>query len=375
MRRNILIEIDQKGVNRYIEYDVRDMDSIPLLEYYNGILIPSMTNAHCHLELSHLRGKIEENQPDGLIDFFRSVSRLRNDDILQNKIDSAKVQDSLMWNEGVSLVGDISNDIYTLDIKAKSNIKYRTFAEYYGFGCKGNAESYIDKKLGHILNYAEKIGEDISPTPHSTYLVSDTPFRFAGKQNIVSLHFLESRTEQGFFNGEGRMYEYINSSFHDELSILHYSSSVDRLIKNLPSTMKLLLVHCSHISRSDIEQLVDYFSDVSFVLCPNSNKYIEDTFPNVQLFEEMKVNTSIGTDGLSSNHMLCMGSEIRQIASLGVKLEVALRWSTYGGAKALGYSDEFGIFEVGKRSGVALVSGVDFTTMQPTNNIKIKRIV
>ena len=25
-------------------------------EYYNGILVPGFTNAHCHIELSHLEG-------------------------------------------------------------------------------------------------------------------------------------------------------------------------------------------------------------------------------------------------------------------------------------------------------------------------------
>jgi len=43
------------------------------VEIYNGIISPGFVNAHCHLELSHLKNKIPEKT--GLIDFvFKVVS-------------------------------------------------------------------------------------------------------------------------------------------------------------------------------------------------------------------------------------------------------------------------------------------------------------
>ena len=38
-------------------------------EFYNGIIVPGFINAHCHLELSHLKVKLSEG--NGLPQFIR----------------------------------------------------------------------------------------------------------------------------------------------------------------------------------------------------------------------------------------------------------------------------------------------------------------
>lgn len=46
--------------------DLIDTGGIPSetegVEFYPGVLCPGFINAHCHLELSHLRGKIKEGE-------------------------------------------------------------------------------------------------------------------------------------------------------------------------------------------------------------------------------------------------------------------------------------------------------------------------
>ena len=44
-------------------------------EYYNGILVPGFTNAHCHIELSHLEGKFRE--ATGMSGFIDQINALR----------------------------------------------------------------------------------------------------------------------------------------------------------------------------------------------------------------------------------------------------------------------------------------------------------
>ena len=45
------------------------------IQYFNNILCPGFVNAHCHIELSHLKGKIPERT--GLVDFVQQVMKQR----------------------------------------------------------------------------------------------------------------------------------------------------------------------------------------------------------------------------------------------------------------------------------------------------------
>ena len=55
----MVIEVDDRGVITDI-LETSALDAMASVEFYPGILIPGMVNAHCHLELSYLHNKIEE---------------------------------------------------------------------------------------------------------------------------------------------------------------------------------------------------------------------------------------------------------------------------------------------------------------------------
>lgn len=39
-----------------------NVDACAGVEFYNGILVPDFVNAHCHLELSYLKGAIPQGE-------------------------------------------------------------------------------------------------------------------------------------------------------------------------------------------------------------------------------------------------------------------------------------------------------------------------
>ena len=94
------------------------------LEYYSGILVPGFVNAHCHLELSHLKGKVEEKT--GIGNFIGKINKSRNADHEQIESEIYKA-DRRMWAAGIAAVGDISNTGSTIKAKQKSKIFYHTF--------------------------------------------------------------------------------------------------------------------------------------------------------------------------------------------------------------------------------------------------------
>lgn len=370
-----LVSFDNRGIVLGVEFlDPSAFDSIPSLEYYDGILIPGMTNAHCHLELSYLKGQIEEGSMlDG---FVRSITQIRGQWTEQQQIDAAKLNDRFMWHEGVQAVGDISNGTTSFPAKIASGIKYYTFAEYFNMPTDDEAEAYFAEKTTNVA-VARKAGLSISPSPHSTYMVGDKLFKMSSGSERLSIHFMETSTELGLFDGTGGMYHLIVDEWGMKPDFLYYGSHPARLVGSLPPDVPLLLVHNTQCKRSDIQQVTDYFTNVTFVLCPRSNYYIERAFAPAQLMYEMGVNVAIGTDSLTSNHSLSMIEEIKWLEKNNpeIPLNVILTWATKGGARGLGFDNVIGSFEEGRRPGAVLIENVDLETLKTTPKTTSRRLI
>src|SRR3546814_3157767 len=110
-----------------------EWDTVPKginIERYEGIIVPGFINCHCHLELSHLRGKIPKKT--GLIEFLKAVARgpKYNSDFIVDEIIKA---DQAMYEAGIVAVADIANTIHSRERKLEYKIYYHTFSEIFGF--------------------------------------------------------------------------------------------------------------------------------------------------------------------------------------------------------------------------------------------------
>ncbi len=74
------------------------------LEFYSGILVPGFVNAHCYLELSHLKGKIPEGI--GIPELIKQITLLRgqNPDSIEKEAEKAL---RYMWSRGINAIGDV----------------------------------------------------------------------------------------------------------------------------------------------------------------------------------------------------------------------------------------------------------------------------
>ena len=70
-----VLQISEKG--EVVEIFV-NREAVPQsqLEIFKGILCPGFVNAHCHLELSHLKGMAKKGK--GLLDFITAVHKRNN---------------------------------------------------------------------------------------------------------------------------------------------------------------------------------------------------------------------------------------------------------------------------------------------------------
>lgn len=352
------------------------------VEYYSGILVPGFVNAHCHLELSHLKGKIQEKT--GIGGFIGKINQLRNCEV--GEIEKAlQIADRKMWTAGTAVVGDISNSVLSLKTKLKSKIHYHTFVESFGFHPSRATKSFEYAEF--VLNEFQENGLPASIVPHSPYSVSELLFnkiktKAEQEKSVLSIHNQESKGEAEFYEkGTGPIVNHLKNNLGIDISHWKPSgkSSLQSVLKYFPTENQLLLVHNTFTEKEDLKELEKQRSsnNTFFVLCPNSNLYIENTLPPIPLFKNEGLTICVGTDSLASNHQLSILDEMLTIqdAFPEIPLEEMIRWATINGAQALQVQQTFGSFETGKNPGVNLISGLDFKQMKLTENAKVKRLV
>lgn len=327
------------------------------LENLAGILSPGFVNCHCHLELSHMRGLIQEKT--GLIDFVFSVVTQRHfpEEEILDSIASAEKE---MFDNGIVAVGDICNNLHTLFQKKKRNIHYYNFVEASGW-LPGIAEQRFLRSKQYYEAFAA-----IAPTsivPHAPYSISDNLWKLITpyfKNKVATIHNQETVFEDELFltnSGDFvRMYEMmkIDHSFYKPSG----KSSLQTYSNKLGSADQVMLVHNTFTSEEDIQFAKATLDNVSFCICVNANKYIEDNIPPIDLFRKNKCSIVLGTDSLASNWSLSILDEIKIIRENfpSIPLHELLQWATFNGAKALQMESELGSFEKGKQPGVVLIS-------------------
>jgi aminodeoxyfutalosine deaminase len=136
------------------------------VEKLNGIICPGFINAHCHLELSHLKGHIPKHT--GLVDFVLKVVTERHfaeHDILEAIEDA---EDEMLQN-GIVAVGDICNNTLTIPQKNKGRLAYHNFIEASGF-IPTLAKERFDKSLEILQEYqATNNQKRETIAPHAPY--------------------------------------------------------------------------------------------------------------------------------------------------------------------------------------------------------------
>jgi cytosine/adenosine deaminase-related metal-dependent hydrolase len=342
---------------RITEVTTRDHVPSDQLEYYKGVIIPGFINTHCHLELSHLKGKAPTGA--GLLPFISHVVKFR--DIDQATIDAAiTAADQEMWHNGIQAVGDICNKADTFPVKRSSKIQYYSFVEMFDFLQDQQTEVLIK---GYMDAYA-LAPEPKAAVPHAPYSVSPNLFRHIHALNkskaTISIHNQETPAEQEFFlHGTGGFLDFYKN-FGFDLS--HFKStgktSIHYAMEYMDPSHRTLFVHNTLTSPEDIEAAQAWSDQVYWTTCANANLYIENRLPFYQHFIHAGARMTIGTDSLTSNWQLSILEEMKTIARYQsyVPFDTLLQWATLNGALALGMEDEMGSLEIGKTPGVLVLS-------------------
>ncbi len=340
------------------------------IEEFDGIICPGLVNAHCHIELCHLKDRIPPHT--GLCRFVEQVIRSRNDSIgqLPEAMQKACTQ---MAAEGIVAVGDICNTDISATLKNNSPLHWHNFIEISGMQPELASERLaaaikirngFESTLEHGQAEAAGQSKKVSLTPHAPYSVSSVLFDEINRQTarqLVSLHNQESRDENDFYSNKGGGLPELYKRLGIDVQSFQPTgqSSLQSALSHFNQLQKVLLVHNCFIDRDDIHFMrrrveEGLISDVSYCLCPNANEYIGGIRPPFNLLREEGVAICLGTDSLASNRQLSLVAEISTIQETcpDIPLEELLQWATSNGANALDLGGEIGYFKKSTRPGV-----------------------
>lgn len=335
------------------------------IQEFQGILSPGFVNTHCHLELSHMKGRIPEHT--GLPEFILKIVSERHhpeEEILQ-AIASAEAQ---MKEAGIVAVGDISNNALTAAQKAKRNLAYYTFVEISGW--KPEIAEPRFSNAQKVMEQFRGITAAASFSPHAPYSVSGELWEmmmpyFEG--NTVTIHNQETPAENELFqSGTGNFVQMYEAMQIDQA---HFTptgkNSLPSYFPLLQKAKNVLLVHNTSTSEADIHYAnhlaQQHVQDLYYTLCVNANLYIENALPPIELLRSKNANIVLGTDSLSSNHQLSILAEMQTIARNfpSIPLAEMLQWATYNGAKALQMDMQLGSIEPGKKPGIIVLENIE----------------
>lgn len=354
-----VIITDKEG--KILQIDHRDQHDPSSIDIRKGVIVPGFVNTHCHLELSHMKGKADTGT--GLLPFLQTVVNFR-DIPMEEILDAIAKADQEMYDAGIVAVGDISNKLDTAAQKDKSKIRYYTFVEMFDFMQDSWTEKAFNDYKAVYDGQSAAHGNRKSCVPHSPYTVTPALFQRIREVNednaTVSIHNQETAHEDEFFRTKTGEFLDFYKAFNFPIDHFQPSgkTSIHYALQHLNPKNRNLFVHNTMTTPPDIQAAQAWSNRVYWATCANANLYIENRLPFYQYFLDNNARMTIGTDSLTSNWQLSVLEEMKTIARFQsyVPFETLLLWATLNGAEALGFAADFGSIQVGKTPGLNLLN-------------------
>lgn len=331
-----------------------------------SVLMPGLVNAHCHLELTVMRGFLED------LDFRRWIVRLTG--ARRAVLDRDALLDSARFGlvegvrAGITTYADTCDSGVVLQAMREAGVRGVMYQEVFGpdpAQCEASIAGLREKVAG--LRYLETPLVRVGISPHAPYTVSDDLFRAAAalarEQHLpMAIHIAESELEQCYLvEGTGPFAEGLRRR---GIAVAPRAASPVQLLSNLGVLdVAPLLIHCVRVDGADIATIAGSASSVAH--CPISNAKLGHGIAPLDEMLAAGVTVGLGSDSMASNNRMDLLEEAR-VALLAQRARVGswetpeaidvLELATIGGANALGLGDVIGTLDVGKQADLAAFS-------------------
>ncbi len=312
-----------------------DGETIDLTDH---LILPGFVNAHCHLSLSGLRGKIPRGL--GFVDWIRQVVGLNMELPFTERVSALQEGAQELLASGVTTLVDYMSHPELIPEYARLPFRQVLLYEVLGFQknkadeVAHRAESLLQEHTGH----GGKI--QLGLAAHAPYSVSPQLFEklqdLADKYGcLLSCHLAEVREESEFLKtGGGPFRELLDERGVWETTWTPPGQSPVEYLGKMEMLEAMQSVHVNCLEESDT-RFIDEGEMAGAVFCPGSTRWFgRSSWMPVRRLLDAGIPVGLGTDSLASNDSLNFLREIRLADAMlpDVSRAEILWMATAGGA-------------------------------------------
>jgi cytosine/adenosine deaminase-related metal-dependent hydrolase len=318
----------------------------------NVALVPGLVNAHTHLDLSGLRGRVRP-AADFTAWLRAVVGHRRGLGREQVEADTrAGLAEGL--SSGTTLVGDISAQGWSWPVLAAAPVRAVVFFELLGLP-RGRARQAWSAARAWLADHPGTPTCRPGLSPHAPYSVRTSLLRKAARRARerrlpLAIHLAETRDEAELLEHRGGPL----AAFLEELGAWDpggLPAGTDQVL-HLAGGLPVVLAHGNYLDAS-----APLPRGATVVYCPRTHAAFGHPVHPCLRGGLGEVRVALGTDSLASNPDLDMLGEARFVHQRHPEVggDRLLRMATLSGAEALGWGEETGSLRAGKSADLVAV--------------------
>jgi cytosine/adenosine deaminase-related metal-dependent hydrolase len=327
------------------------------------LLLPGLVNTHTHLELTAMRGFLE-NLP-----FADWIARLQvaKTSVLTpaSMLDAAKLGIAEGLLAGITTYADTCDSGVALEAMRAMGVRGIMYQEVFGpdpDACD-EAVAALRRKI-EVHRAGESALVRVGVSPHAPFTVSDALFEavrdLARAINVpMAIHIAESADEDAYVRDASG--PFADAHRARGISVAPRGDTPVALLDRLGVlSERPLLIHCVRAREADIRIIAAARCPIAH--CPASNAKLGHGIAPLIEWLQAGITVGLGSDSMASNNRMHLLEEARLallaqrgrgLAPTAFTPSQALELATLGGARCLGLADEVGSIEVGKSADFA----------------------